>query len=76
MLHTGMPRVVRVDRGTENSTIAYLQPFLRRNGQDSFAGEKSFLYGQSITNQVYRCISSLISVWNLLLVFLIYDSED
>ena len=41
MLHTGMPRVVRVDR---DSTIAYLQPF--------FAGEKSFLYGQSITNQV------------------------
>lgn len=52
MLHTGMPRVVRVDRGTENSTIAYLQPFLRRNGRDSFAGENSFLYGQSITNQV------------------------
>lgn len=51
-LFLGCPRIVRSDRGTENSKIAFLQPFLRRNGQDTLAGEGSFQYGRSASNQV------------------------
>ena len=46
---TGCPRIVRGDRGTENSRIAYLQPFLRRNGSGA---DNSFQYGRSASNQV------------------------
>lgn len=55
--NTGCPRVVRCDGGTENNRIAFLQPFLRWNGQDAFAGEKSFQYGRSASNQVQSCIT-------------------
>ena len=48
----GLPRFVRTDRGTENVKVAFLQPFLRRNGQDVSAGTKSFQYGKSVSNQV------------------------
>lgn len=46
------PRIVRTDRGTENCTVAFLQPFLRRNGQDRLSKENSFQYGRSASNQV------------------------
>ena len=49
----GLPRLLRCDRGTENSKVAFLQPFLRRNGQDASSGIRSFQYGCSVTNQVY-----------------------
>ena len=49
---TGCPRILRADRGTENSRIAYIQPFLRRNCHDSLAGASSFQYGRSASNQV------------------------
>ena len=29
-----------------------MQAFLRREGQDSFAAEKTFMYGRSVSNQV------------------------
>ena len=45
----GCPRIVRSDRGTENSRIAYLQPFLHRNGSGV---DSSFQYGKSSSNQV------------------------
>ena len=44
--------ILRADRGTENTNIAFLQPFLRDQGVDSFAKEKSFMYGRSTSNQV------------------------
>ena len=44
----GLPRIVRGDRGTENSRVAYLHPFL---GRDS-APVTSFQYGKSVSNQV------------------------
>ena len=47
-----MPRLVRVDCGTENSSLAFIQPFLRRNHGDCYAGFESFRYGKSVTNQV------------------------
>lgn len=43
------------DRGTENTKIAFMQPFLRRHGTDSLSGEKSFRYGRSVHNQVQEC---------------------
>ena len=54
-LFSGCPGIVRTDRGTENSTVAFLQPFLRRNGRDRLAGERSFQYGKSASNQVIYC---------------------
>lgn len=47
----GTPRVIRPDGGTENVNVAALQHFFRRNGNDAMAGEKSFPYGKSVTNQ-------------------------
>ena len=43
---------MRTDRGTENSVIAFVQPTLRSFHQDDLAGEKSFRYGKSTSNQV------------------------
>ena len=43
---------MRVDCGTENSVLAFIQPFLRRNHGDCFAEFDSFRYGKSVTNQV------------------------
>jgi hypothetical protein len=47
----GTPSILHCDLGTENSHLAFLQPFLRRNGPDSYAGEHSFRYGRSVSNQ-------------------------
>lgn len=47
----GCPKIVRGDRGTENTVLCDSQRFLRRHGTDSFAGEKSFIYGRSVCNQ-------------------------
>jgi len=59
----GAPTILRADRGTENTNIAFLQPFLRDGGDDSFAKEKSFMYGRSTSNQVSlksKCILDLV----------------
>ena len=48
----GAPYILRCDMGSENAHIAFLQPFLRRNVSDCFAGEHSFRYGKSVSNQV------------------------
>ena len=47
----GVPRILRGYRGTENVYVAGLQRFFRRNCTDSMAGDKSFLYGRSVSNQ-------------------------
>lgn len=52
----GCPKLVRTDRGTENTKIAFMQPFLRRHGTDTLSGENSFRYGRSVHNQVQECI--------------------
>ena len=46
--------MLRCDPGTENSKIAFIQPFLHRNGHDRFSGEASFRYGKSVSNQVSK----------------------
>lgn len=48
----GTARIVRADNGTENSNIAAMQRLFRREGTDSMAGQKSFLFGKSNSNQV------------------------
>ncbi|XP_047242593.1 uncharacterized protein LOC124881124 isoform X1 [Girardinichthys multiradiatus] len=47
----GCPERIRADRGTENRCVEQMQMFLRRNHTDSFAGDKSFVYGRSTANQ-------------------------
>lgn len=47
----GVPRIIRGDQGTENVNVAAIQCFFRYDDQDDFAGEKSFLYGRSVSNQ-------------------------
>ena len=43
--------VIRADMGTENVSVAAIQRFFRRGDGDGFAGQKSFLYGKSVSNQ-------------------------
>ena len=40
--------------GTENATIAVVQPVLRHSGDDSFTGGASHRYGKSTANQVWH----------------------
>ena len=47
----GVPRIVCGDNGTENVTVAAIQRFFRREAVDAFAGDKSFIYGKSVSNQ-------------------------
>lgn len=47
----GTARIVRGDRGTENGNVAAIQRFFRRSADDDFAGDKSFMFGKSTSNQ-------------------------
>ena len=47
----GTPTILRADRGTENSIIAFVQPTLRNQHTDVFVAEKSLR--KSSSNQVY-----------------------
>ena len=49
---SGVPTIIRADRGTENSIVAFLQPAFRHDHTDYHAGERSFQYGRSSANQV------------------------
>ena len=55
----GCPRVLRTDRGTENTHIAFIQPTFRHCDPDDLAGINSHRYGRSTSNQVcfHRYIS-------------------
>lgn len=50
-LHEKTATVIRGDCGTENTFVARAQQHLRANHDDSFASDKSFLYGRSVSNQ-------------------------
>jgi len=56
----GCPMILRADRGTENTNIAFLQPFFRDKHDDSFAKERSFMYSRSTSNQV--CLLEYVSI--------------
>lgn len=45
------PMMIRADCGTENGTICEIQRALRRDDNDARAGDKSFMYGKSTSNQ-------------------------
>ena len=47
----GTARIIRADRGTENVDVAAMQRFFRQSSHDDFAGEKSFMYRRSTSNQ-------------------------
>jgi len=47
----GTACIVRGDRVTENGSIAAIQRFFRRSAENDFAGEKSFMFGKSTSNQ-------------------------
>lgn len=47
----GCPRIVRGDCGTENTHVCEFQRLFRREGNDAFQGERSFMYGRSTSNQ-------------------------
>ena len=50
----GCITILRADCGTKNTNVAFLQPFLRDNGEVSFLGARSFMYGRSTSNQVVK----------------------
>lgn len=51
-MHLGCPTILRTDLGTENSSVAVIQPVLRHYHTDSLAGKNSHWYGKSTANQV------------------------
>lgn len=59
----GTPAIIRGDLGTENSTLAFIQPFLRRHGTDS-AQQTSFRYGRSVSNQRIEAWWGILRKWN------------
>ena len=50
--YVGTTKIIRGDKGNGNLNVAAIQRYFRRHGNDSMAGEKSFLYGKSVSNQV------------------------
>ena len=50
-VHKCVPCVMRCDMGTENAHLSYLQPYFTRNSDGPFAGDNSFVYGKSTSNQ-------------------------
>ena len=48
----GTAKIIRGDKCNENLNVAAIQRNFRRHSNDSIAGEKSFLYGKSVSNQV------------------------
>lgn len=49
------PTSLITDAGTENTTVAALQCYFRRQGQDRFAGLRSHRYVKSTVNQRIEC---------------------
>ena len=49
--HHCIPAIVRADRGTENVNVRDIQTYLRRDDDDEFAGEGSYMEGRSTANQ-------------------------
>ena len=47
----GTSCIIRADKGTENVNVECMQRFFRRLSQDEFAGNRSFIYGKSTSNQ-------------------------
>lgn len=74
MIHVGCPRILRTDRGTENTHIAFIQPTFRHSDPDDFAGMNSHWYGRSTSNQVCF-ITNAIKRSSCLLLCHVFDRE-
>ena len=46
-----IPRLVRSDRGSENTIHGGIQKYLRREDSDTVAGDESFRYRPFVSNQ-------------------------
>ena len=53
---SGVPHIIRSDRGTENGVIEMIQVALRFNHGDDHSAYNRFLYGKSTRNQVSECV--------------------
>ena len=47
---SGTARVVRGDKGTENTNVATIQRYFRSLQDDSYSGDNSFKFGKSTSN--------------------------
>ena len=47
----GTPTILRSDCGTENCYVAAIQRFFREDHDDPLAGDSSFMYSRSVSNQ-------------------------
>ena len=64
-----IPRRIRTDCGTENSVLAAIQCFFRREHTDEFAGDKTYLYGSSHSNKrIQAWWSCLRRNWNSFII--------
>ena len=54
----GCPKILRVDKGTENVHAATAQIALRMNHEDIMAGQKSLIAGTSVHNVVSWIVTS------------------
>ena len=61
----GCPKILHTDPGTENSNVAVVQPALRHNGNDSFAGSNGHRYGKSPSNQVISVFHVGVYPWDV-----------
>ena len=52
--YVGTARKIWGDFGMEKINIAGVQRFFRDEHSDSLAGEKSFMFGKSTSNQIYK----------------------
>ena len=50
--YVATPKIIRGDKGNENLNVAAIQRYSRPHGKCCMAGEKSFLNGKSVSNQV------------------------
>ena len=58
-MHSGCPRLLQADKGTENALISFIQPTFHHAHQDSMSGIRSFQYGRYTANLVGTCIITL-----------------
>lgn len=79
-----LPRIVRVDKGTENVCMRDAQIYLR-TGDDEFAGENSFMEGKSVSNQRIeawwcilrkQCVNYWINLFKDMITIGLFDNAD
>ena len=72
-VHSGCPRILRTDYGTENSCFAFLQPLLRHQHNDDFSGNHCHRYGKSTSNQVHWVNWMNNNVWGIWIKHLVFQ---